>query len=130
MPNGVTVNVNNNSFAGDSISINNGTTGETVNATCNWYGSSAAQVVSTKITVPTVNYISWLTNGTDNDLATGFQPVSGSCIGTPVSLTFNTSTNVSCFGGNNGSISITVSGGTAPYNFNWSRNGIAGYSTV
>jgi len=28
-------------------------------------------------------------------------------------------TNVSCFGGNNGSVTLTVSGGTAPYTYNW-----------
>ena len=36
----------------------------------------------------------------------------------PIVIT-NTSTNVSCFGGNNGSINISVSGGTAPFSFNW-----------
>ncbi|MBX2935397.1 MAG: hypothetical protein KF825_14220, partial [Ferruginibacter sp.] len=34
LPIGATVNINNNSFTGDSISINNGTTSQTVNATC------------------------------------------------------------------------------------------------
>jgi gliding motility-associated-like protein len=35
-------------------------------------------------------------------------------------MSVNSSTaNVSCFGGNNGSISPTVTGGTAPYTFNW-----------
>jgi len=31
-------------------------------------------------------------------------------------------TNVSCFGGNNGQISSTTTGGISPYNFNWSNN--------
>jgi hypothetical protein len=31
------------------------------------------------------------------------------------------STNVSCFGGNNGTSGITASGGTAPYSYNWSN---------
>ncbi len=30
-----------------------------------------------------------------------------------------THTNVSCFGGNNGSITLSVSGGTTPYTYNW-----------
>lgn len=32
-----------------------------------------------------------------------------------------TTTNVSCFGGNNGAINITVNGGTSPFVYNWSN---------
>jgi large repetitive protein len=32
-----------------------------------------------------------------------------------------TSSNPSCFGGSNGSVDLTVSGGTSPYNFTWSN---------
>lgn len=98
-------------------------------ATCNWYGTAAAHGVNNEVSGVT-NFIPWLVNGTDNDIATGFQPLPGTCTGTPVDVTFDASTNVSCFAGNNGSASITVSGGTAPYNFNWSRNGVGGYSSV
>jgi hypothetical protein len=52
-----------------------------INASCNWYGSALLSAVAAKITGP-VNYVSWLTNGTDNAAGTdGFQPVPGSCNG-------------------------------------------------
>jgi large repetitive protein len=35
-------------------------------------------------------------------------------------VTFNT-TNISCNGGSDGSVSVSVSGGTLPYNYNWSN---------
>ncbi len=46
----------------------------------------------------------------------------------PLSATL-TSTNVSCFGGSNGSISSTVSGGTAPYTYSWNPT-LATSSTI
>ncbi len=45
------------------------------------------------------------------------------------SLSVSGFTNVSCNGGNNGSVTVTASGGTAPYNFTWS-NGAVGASAT
>lgn len=128
LANGILANLNNNSFTGDSISINNGTTSQTVNAACNWYGAAAAQNVLQKITSATVNYSPWLTSGTDNDPAIGFQPVPGSCNGTTVTVTLTLATNINCFGQNTGAIDITVSGGLAPYTFAWTKTGDAGFN--
>ena len=130
IPAGATVNINNNSFTGDEISINSGEVGQTVNATCNWYGSSAEQNVSPKLTETTVNYIPWLTNGTDNDVAVGFQPVANSCNGIPVDVDIILVTNVTCNGAANGSIDAFVEEGVAPFTYAWSKDGIAGYSTT
>ena len=38
--------------------------------------------------------------------------------------------NVSCFGGNNGSVISAVSGGTAPYTYNWNTNPVQSGSSV
>jgi ELWxxDGT repeat protein len=124
IPVGAKVNINNNSFTGESLSINNGAVGQTVNASCNYYGVTASQDIINKISATTVNYIPWLTNGTDSDITTtGFQPVAASCNGTPVSVIVTLATNIKCFGGNTGSIDVTVSGGVVPYTFAWTKQG-------
>lgn len=43
-----------------------------------------------------------------------------------VSGTISASTNVSCNGGNNGSATVTATGGTAPYTYSWSPSGGTG----
>jgi len=47
----------------------------------------------------------------------------------PVVITLDDLTNVTCNGQNNGAINITVSGGIAPYTFVWSKDGNSGYSS-
>ena len=44
-------------------------------------------------------------------------------IATPVLVASATSTNVNCFAGNNGSVTVTATGGTAPYTILWSNGG-------
>lgn len=76
--------VNNNNFSGNTYGVYHAGTG-TLNATCNWYGSTSYANVASKIS-GTVTFVSFLVSGTDNDLATsGFQPASGTCTGVAVS---------------------------------------------
>jgi gliding motility-associated-like protein len=44
-------------------------------------------------------------------------------------ITTNTSTNISCFGGTNGSASVNVTGGTPPYTYLWAANPTLNSST-
>jgi hypothetical protein len=128
LPEGVFVNINNNSFTGDVMSINNGTSSQEVQANCNWYGSSAVQDFINKISLGTVNFVPWLINGTDNDPATGFQPVAGACDnGYPTLITLEEYTNVTCNGAEDGSISINVSYGNTPFVFTWTKEGDPGF---
>lgn len=127
LTNGAYVNINNNSFTNDSMSIDNGTQSQAVNASCNWYGSAADQNFKDKLSLETGTYIPWLTSGTDNDPATGFQPVPGSCDGYPPMIVLNAYTDVTCNGANNGTINITASYGRAPFTFTWTKDGDAGF---
>ncbi|MBS1772097.1 MAG: gliding motility-associated C-terminal domain-containing protein [Bacteroidetes bacterium] len=49
---------------------------------------------------------------------------------TVLALSKTNVTHVSCFGGNNGSITVTASGGTAPYKYNWSRSASDTFGTI
>ena len=123
---GITADINNNSFTNDSISINNGTTSQSVNANCNWYGSAAAQNIIPKIsTATTVNYVPWLTNGTDSDIPTvGFQPLPGVCNGTPVTVTSVTGGGTYCPGTTPVNIEAAVTG-VSPWSISYTLNGVA-----
>ncbi len=92
-----------------------------VDATCNWFGTNNASVIIPNV-LGDVAYSPWLSNGTDNDVAFGFQPVPASCNGLRLSATLDGSTNITCNGANNGSINITVTSGVAPYTFAWTRD--------
>lgn len=83
----------------------------------------------------------WSSNNTFTGLAAASYPLSvkdnTGCIRTiyisitqPAAFVVNyTATNVTCVGGNNGSITINTSGGTAPYTYAWKKNGTA-YATT
>jgi hypothetical protein len=81
LPLGILVNMHENSFEGDSISINNGSAGEFVNATCNWYNSNDPAGILPKLTGATVHFIPWLSTGTDISPGPGLQPAAGTCDG-------------------------------------------------
>jgi hypothetical protein len=95
--------------------------GGAIAATCNWFGSAsdvASKVVGDAVFTP------YLVSGTDNDaLAPGFQPEPGSCIGLGLTA-LSESTDALCSEGS-GSISVTISGGLAPYSINWGTDSVS-----
>lgn len=104
--------------------------------------NNGAASVSASGGTPAYSY-SWIPNGGTNNssstLAAGNYtlritdskgcnanvPVSITNTGGP-SLTFSGITNVSCFGGNNGSATASSSGGTAPYTYTWNPGNLSG----
>ncbi|MGB3076111.1 MAG: right-handed parallel beta-helix repeat-containing protein [Chitinophagales bacterium] len=103
------------SFANKAI-INN--TLSTVGATCNWFGTTDAPTVASKIS-GSVTYSPYLTSGTDGDADPGFQP-SGSCTGScTIAITGIDVSNATCFGGNNGSATVNVSGAVGTVTYSW-----------
>ena len=82
---------------------------------------------------------SGLSNGTYSVTVTdnnGCNTTQNITISQPFPLNFNLSNlqNIDCFGGNNGGLSINITGGTGPYSYNWNNysfpdsNSIAGLS--
>lgn len=112
----------------------NATVSVTANVSCN--GSNNGSITST-ITGGTIPYtynwsngkttssISSLTAGSYTLTVTDAQGCSASTAATitqPALLAASTSkTNVSCNGGNNGSVTSTTTGGTTPYTYSWSN---------
>lgn len=76
------------------------------------------------------DYVSWLVDGSDmSGVTPGFQPVSGACTGTLIDLTNITTDHITCGDAmDEGKITLTFSGGMAPYDIVWtggSANGIS-----
>ncbi|MFA9192747.1 SprB repeat-containing protein, partial [Flavobacterium sp. FZUC8N2.13] len=95
-----------------------------------WYNQgSGGSIVTNPIlnAVGTVTYYAQASNGTCSSLTR-----------TPVTLTINptpnvaiyASTNVSCFGGNNGQATASATGGTAGYSYSWNTSPVQNTATA
>ncbi|MBS1586892.1 MAG: gliding motility-associated C-terminal domain-containing protein [Bacteroidetes bacterium] len=100
--------------------------------------NGTATVTATANAGPQVFTYSWAPSGGNNATATGLCPgtytvtVSNSCATATATVTINstggvtlagTQTNVSCYNGCNGSATVTPSGGTPPYTYQWLPSG-------
>jgi hypothetical protein len=95
------------------------------NVLCNG-GNGSVQVSANGGTAPYTGTGSYtVTAGTYNYTVTdanGCSALTSATVTEPTALTASTNqTNVSCYGGNNGSASVYATGGTAPYTYSWSN---------
>lgn len=113
-------------------------TGATVNQTVSCYGGNDGSA-NLSVTGGTAPYSYLWSNGTttqnlsnvgsgtftvtvsDNNGCTSSTTVTITQPSASLSATVSSSQQVSCFGGNNGSVNLNVSGGTSPYNYAWSN---------
>ena len=98
----------------------NFSTTQTVNATCNWWGTTVAANIAAKILGP-VTYSPWLTTGGDDAGIIGFQPT-GLCDGSLMGITAVV-TDESCPCSYTGAINISVTPISGTYTYLWSPGG-------
>ncbi len=99
---------------GNTGAINITVNGGTAPYAFNWGGNITTQ---DRINIPAGNYSLTVT---DNANCTASIP---SIVVQAVNLTLSpVITNVTCYNGNNGTISVTAGAGTAPYSYNWGNN--------
>jgi gliding motility-associated-like protein len=102
-------------FGGSNGSIDLNVVGGTAPYSYNWSNGATSQDI-TNLSGGTYTVTITDINGCTNTVsATITQPFPA------LTASVQSSGNVSCFGGNNGTISINISGGTLPYTFNWSN---------
>lgn len=74
----VTATANNNSLTNISDKAIESGAAATLDATCNWYGTTDDASIQALLD-GSITYSPFLNDGTDNDVAAGFQPVPGAC---------------------------------------------------
>jgi len=102
-----------------SITPSGGTPGYTYS----WSGATSFYTSTDKdpVNMPADDYSLSITDANgSSQLFTDILPINEPV---PIAVVLIGSTEVSCFGGSDGSADITTTGGTPPYNFSWTGNG-------
>src|SRR5262249_40166910 len=105
-------------FGGNNGSLNLNVSGGTFPYTFLWSNSQTTQQI---LNLTSGNYSVTITD------ANGCTTTQSGSVGQPaaaLSSSASVTQQVSCFGGNNGAVNVTTTGGTAPYSFSWSNGAI------
>ncbi|MGK4567319.1 beta strand repeat-containing protein [Flavobacterium sp. 3HN19-14] len=114
-------------FGGNTGSASVTVTGGTAPYTYDWTGTPIGDATATAsgLTAGT-----WVCSVVDSKGCTGSFSFTITQPASALSASVNSSTNVSCFGGNTGAASVTVTGGTAPYTYDWTPGTPTGDGTA
>ena len=102
-------------FSGNNGSLDVNVVGGTAPYSYSWNTGASTQDIS-NLTAGTYTVIITDANGCTETISGAITEPSAA-----LAITAGTNVNVACFGGNDGAIDISVSGGTAPYNYVWSN---------
>ncbi|MBL0102854.1 MAG: SprB repeat-containing protein [Bacteroidetes bacterium] len=92
--------------------------------TYNWQPSGGSSANASNLSAGSYSVLVTDANGCTSSMAASVSNTGGPTI------TASVVSNVSCFGGNNGSASVSVSSGTAPYTYQWSPSGGSGINAT
>jgi large repetitive protein len=113
------------SFTQATCNMSNGSASVSVSGGVGPYTYTWAPSGGTAATATGLSANTYTVTFTDANGCTGTASVTVPNAGSPTA-TITATTNVSCFGGNNGSATVAASGGTAPYTYAWSPIGGTG----
>jgi gliding motility-associated-like protein len=107
-----------NCFGNNTGNVSVNVTGGTTPYTFNWSNGASTQNLTS---VTAGSYSLTVTDANGCTSSTGSVTISQPAAAIALS---STTTEAGCFGNNTGSINLTVTGGTAPYSFNWSNGAV------
>lgn len=108
-------------FGGSDANIDLTVTGGTAPYNFKWFDENFVQLAMTTEDISNVSAQIYYVEVEDNNGCQETTQITITEPANPLEVVLTSQTNISCFGGNDGAIDITTSGGTMPYTFVWSN---------